>query len=162
MSLVKLLADTMMFSYGQFLVFDSAEKLPGSQWTNEHVAQGFARRDTTVSVGALLEFGAAELGVWKGLIGSLEEYERVISISLNCSSGILCFEGPEEAPVCRNVSVHPGIYGVAVAQRVVDERTEVVDIFLREIESLIPSKILKADTTLGAKHVLMETAETAS
>jgi hypothetical protein len=80
------LSSRFHFSYSQFLVYDASVRLPGCDWTDEHSAQGFARRESTVNFSTLLEFGLADVAVIHGAYRPTEEYERVIE-GLKCPSG---------------------------------------------------------------------------
>lgn len=49
------------FSHGIVFLFDSAERSPGSDWTEAHGTQGFARRPAAVTIGTLIEGGCVEI-----------------------------------------------------------------------------------------------------
>jgi len=55
-------------SYNQFMVYDESVRDPGSAWTEEHAAQGFAQRQSTVNFGTPLEFGYANVTVSLGAL----------------------------------------------------------------------------------------------
>jgi Competence protein J (ComJ) len=154
--------DKMYFSYNQFMVYDSGEKLPGSDWKDEHVSQGFARREFSIGFGTLLQFGHASVRVFIGSPAGIEEYERVVSVPLNVKSGDIRIEGPEEYPVERKILVSPGWYQVIVAQIAKSDEVEQIDIYLKSISSDSGgSSVILADEGLNPPKILLESAEIA-
>ena len=75
-----LLQPRLYFSYSQFFVYDSAVKGPGCLWTDAQVREGFARRESAISFGTLLEFGFADVAFRRGPFQPSEAYERVIAV----------------------------------------------------------------------------------
>src|ERR1700730_11814975 len=100
----------LYFSYNGFVVFDKDVELPGCDWSDDHVAQGFARRESTVCFGTLLEFGLAEVSVTLDGYAPRGDYERVIAVPFLVTSGTVVIEGPEEMDTGRHVVVPPGNY----------------------------------------------------
>ncbi len=108
-------ANTLYFSYGQVLVYDQSEPEPGSLWTDQHVAQGFVRRERALGIGMLTTQGNAIVRVFRGSPESLQSYNRVQSIPIVLNSGVLCIEGPEEYPIERQVHLPAGFYRIPSA-----------------------------------------------
>lgn len=73
----------MYFSYNQFIVFDGSEKIPGSLWDDDHVRQGFVRREFSIFFSTLSDFGDAVIRVFIGSLDNFSCYERVISVPLH-------------------------------------------------------------------------------
>ena len=65
-----LLKPRLYFSYSQFMVYDR-EHIPGCIWTDGHVAQGFARKESVVCFGTLLEYGHADVSATVGAYSPL-------------------------------------------------------------------------------------------
>ena len=157
-----LLSSKLYFSYGQFMVFDSSVQLPGCDWTEAHVAQGFARRESAVNFSTLLQFGYAAVGVSRGIYEPQHEYERVIAVPFRSTSGKVNVEGPEESPSERSFELLPGHYRLVAAQYVVGDDDEVVNLcFEPLVEALDRSTILVADATLNPPTPLVEIAKIA-
>ncbi len=119
----------LYFSYSQFLVYDAGVKSPGSYWTEDHCAQGFARRESTVSFATILEFGHADVSCARTAFQHDEEYDRVISVPFVVFTGKVIVEGPEELRTGRAVDLQVGNYRVIAAQRIVGDEKEVIDLF---------------------------------
>jgi hypothetical protein len=148
------------YSYNHFLIFDVGEPQPGCAWTDRHVAQGFARRESTVGFSTLAEFGLARLRVFLGEAESLQPYERAIAVSFMCSSGTVAIEGPDEDPGGRELPVGVGCFEVLCCQEL-DDDSLTIDLFFRLIPVPRPSRILKADPDITATGPLLETAKQA-
>src|SRR6185295_13222807 len=103
--------ERLYFSYGQFMIYDQCVEVPGCDWTQDHVDQGFARRDSTICVGALFEFGYADATVWFCAYEQSEEDERVIEVPFTVQSGKVVVEGPEESRE-RCFAIDAGYYKV--------------------------------------------------
>jgi hypothetical protein len=154
------LSPELYFSYSQFVVYDREIDSRACDWTSEHCRQGFARRDHTVAVGTLLEFGHAAVRVCFGHPKSLDEYERVIAVPLVIESGWLAVDGVEEHPIDRMIKITPATYRTIIAQRVVDDEREQIDIFLDSYDGrTIQSEILVADDDLDPPERLVETSQ---
>ena len=157
-----LLLSTMCFSYGQFLVFDHSVALPGCAWTEVHFRQGFARRERNVCFGTLLEFGHAELAVYLGPCESQDDYERVVEVPIEVSSGQVGIQGPEEVGSQRFVELKKGHYRLVAAQVVTDEEQEAIAIFFELLAKPITcSQVLVADDALDPPATLIESVEIA-
>jgi hypothetical protein len=151
------------FSYNQFMVFDKEVKSPGNDWTDDHVRQGFARRDSSVNFGTLLEFGDAKVQVFKAPYAPDENDERVIAVPFFCSSGEVLIEGPEEDS--RDpVRIEPGHFVLTVAQQVNQEDERLfIRLYFSSVESqTVHSQIIVADEQLTLPHQLLETSEIAT
>jgi len=141
------------------MVFDQTEQLPGCDWTEEHTAQGFARRESTVCFGTPLEFGHADVSITVGPYKPQEEYERVISVPFLSSSGKVTVEGPDEMGVDRAFDLPPGNYRLTAAQIITSDDEELIDLFFEPLEApLKHSTIVIADEMLNPPDPLIETA----
>ena len=150
------------FSYGQLLVFDSAETSPGSVWTDAHYQQGFAKRARTVAFGTIEEAGTALLTVSKGQPRLVRDDARAVSVVLEVESGKLNIEGPEEYPVERLIPLPAGRYRVSLAQRREVETDRLLFFLFVELEAGdTKSHILKADATIIRSGDLIEDAQVA-
>ena len=153
------LSPKLYFSYSQFMVYDQSVRLPGLAWTDEHSAQGFARRESVVNFNTPLEFGYADVGVSQSAFEPGEEYERVIAVPFLVTSGKVIVEGPEETKPERNVALPPGNYRLVAAQRVTGDEEEVIDLFFEPLtKPLGRSAVLVADEALNPPSPLLETA----
>ena len=152
----------MQFSYGQFMVFDDAVRLPGCAWTRAHTAQGFARRESSVCFGTLLEFGIAEFEcVLEGPALKLERFERVIAVPFLVTSGVVRAEGPEETTAQTPFSIPCGKYRLTAAPaRRGSGVLRMVIRFERSVE-ISRSEIIVADRQLAPGGVLLEDADVA-
>jgi hypothetical protein len=141
------------------MVYDQTEQLPGCDWTEEHTAQGFARRESTVCFGTPLEFGHADVWVMVGAYQPQPDYERVISVPFRSVSGRLTVEGPEELDVDRAFEMPRGDYNLTAAQVIVGEDEERIDLFFEPVSAPInESSILVADEMLNPPEPLIESA----
>jgi len=156
------LSPRLYFSYSQFMVYDESVRLPGCAWTGEHSAQGFARRESTVNFGTLLEFGYADVAIAGSAYQPQKEYERVIAVPFLVTSGKVIVEGPEETETERNVRLPPGDYRLIAAQSVTGEEEESIDLSFELLaKPLEQSCVLVADKALCVPNRLVETAEVA-
>jgi hypothetical protein len=147
------------------MVFDGSVKLPGCAWTAEHSAQGFARRESAVNFGTLLEFGFADVAVMQGAYRPTEEYERVIEVPFRVTSGRVIVGGPEEMEDERMIELPPGDYRLTATQRVTAEEgeeedgEEAIDLFFELLpQPLERSSVLVADEALSVPNRFLETA----
>ena len=149
----------MYFSYGQFMVFDQSVNMPGCDWTDEHVAQGFARRKSSVCIRALTEFGDAVVTAHATPYVRGDDHVRVIAVPFAVDSGTVVIEGPEESGTGRTVELQIGSYRLVVAQKRLDEDEEAVDLFFEKTPRLESrSEILVRDGDLDPPSPLIETA----
>lgn len=140
------------------MVYDKDIELPGCDWTEEHAAQGFARRESAVNFNTLLDFGYADATVSIGAYEPQPEHERAVSVPFLVTSGEVLVEGPEEFDVARSVALPPGNYRLIAAQYVSGEE-EVIDLFFEPLhKSAEQSSILVADEALNPAMPLLETA----
>jgi hypothetical protein len=157
-----ILEPTLNFSYGQFFVYDRFVRFPGCIWTERHYAQGFARRESSVCIGTLLEYGLGEIRFQLQEYSPDEAFERVIAVPFRVITGSIVVAGPEELRPQRSITVPIGNYRLVAAQRVVGDEEEALNLFFEELK--VPSsisEILKSDVSLRISGELLETAETA-
>jgi hypothetical protein len=154
------LSPRLYFSYSLFMIYDQSVRLPGLAWTDEHSAQGFARRESVVNFNTPLEFGYADVGVSQCAYQPRgEEYERVIAVPFLVTSGKVIVEGPEETKPERHFALLPGNYRLVAAQRVTGDEEEVIDLFFEPLtKPLERSAVLVADEALNPPTPLLETA----
>lgn len=149
----------MYFSYGQFMIFDQSVKLPGCDWTDEHFAQGFARREATACIRALGEFGEADVRASTTPYVAKDEYVRVIAVPFVVESGVVVVEGPEEIGTERTIKLPPDNYRLVVAQAIAGEEGEAIDLFFERVPQPVRiSEILVCDDELNPPAPLIETA----
>jgi hypothetical protein len=150
----------LYFSYSQFFVYDQSVKVPECDWTARHFNQGFARRESSVSFGTLLEFGRAELSVRLGAFKESRDYQRVIAVPFLVTSGRIVVGGPEEFDNDRSFALKQGHYCLVAAQHVTGDDNEDIRLFLELRDSpLAHSEIIIADETLNPMMPLLETAD---
>ncbi|NRA56692.1 MAG: hypothetical protein HRU13_01045 [Phycisphaerales bacterium] len=150
----------LYFSYSQCFVFDESEEQHGCEWTDEHVNQGFVRRERVLAFGTILQFGTARLTVSFDPIADLGGAGRSIRCPLYLPSGKLVVMGPEEtmyetAPV---VLVEPGWYFVTCSQWVHDNEEVDMNINFVKDKGAGPqqSAVLIADRGLNVPKNLRE------
>jgi hypothetical protein len=154
-----LLLPKLYFSYGQFMVFDQNVKLPGCDWTDEHFAQGFARRESTACIRALRESGQVNVRASATPYVAKDEYVRVIAVPFTVESGVVVVEGPEEMGTERTIKLPPGNYRLVAAQAMAGEEEEVIDLFFERVPQAVPrSEIVVRDDELNPPTPLIETA----
>jgi len=152
----------MYFSYGQFMVYDLDVELPGCAWTEGHSAQGFARRDSAVCFGAILDFGHADVTFVLGGYQPTQSFDRVVVVPFTVVTGKVAVDGPEESDVDRTIEIPRGHYSLTAAQRVLSDDLEDVHLFFESVaEPRQVSSILVADEMLSPSYPLIETAEVA-
>jgi hypothetical protein len=154
------LKPTLPFSYNQFLVYDDSVRLPGCDWTDDHMNQGFARRESTVNFQTLLESGEADVVVTLGAFEPRPQYERVVAVPFRVTSGKVVVDAPDEdSEVGRSIDLLPGNYRLVAAQNVVDDETEEIHLFFEALtQPLERSVILVRDDQLDPPSPLSETA----
>ena len=144
------------------MVYDGSVELPGCDWTDQHTAQGFARRDSVVNFNTLIEFGYADVAISRGAYQSQQDYTRVIAVPFHVTSGKVLVEGPEEARGKRSIALRPGHYRLVAAQQVLGEEEETIHLYFEPLTK--PSErstILIADMALSPSTPLIETAKVA-
>ncbi len=148
------------FSYSQFMVYDLSEQWPQCMWSEDHTSQGFARREKTVCIGTMLEFGDAKLSLVKSGYLAKAHHQRVFAVPFECASGAINVVGPEEFHVERHTYLPVGSYRLTVAQTVVDEGHEDVELFFEQLSTpLLCSEIILADELIAPPSILSETAD---
>lgn len=151
----------IQFSFNQFLVYDSSVSMPGCLWTDTHIRQGFARRESVVCFGTILEFGKASLSVYLEPYPKEMNHDRAISTPFKSPTGKILIEGPEESNTNRYIELEPGFYNLTAAQKVVDYCEEIELFFEKVIEPNSHSMIIIADDELDPPDELKEYAEIA-
>jgi hypothetical protein len=152
------LSPRLYFSYRQFHISDKNVRFSGCTWTEEHSAQGFARHNSAVNFGTILEFGEADVTVNQSEYKPSDQYERVIAVPFLVTSGTINIEGPESNEP-RSFSLAPGNYRLVAAQRVLGDDEEAIDLFFERLEVLpAKSEIIKKDDALNPPTRLIETA----
>jgi len=150
------------FSYKQFLVYDQNVELPGCEWTEEHVAQGFARRESVACFSTLLESGHADVHMIASAYQSSDKHERAIAVPFMVVSGRVVVEGPEETGAGRVCTLSIGPYRLVAAQCFVSEERETIELFFEKMTCLPEhSQILVADSQIFPCGALIETSEIA-
>ena len=81
------------FSHGLFFLYDSWERAPGNAWTDQHSAQGFARRPTAANIATVIEDGCLDVEV--GSPEVLDECQRVVAVSIRSDSGTISISGTD-------------------------------------------------------------------
>lgn len=153
------LSPKLYFSYSQFMIYDEDELLPGCNWTEQHSAQGFARRESVVNFATLLEFGSAVVHVFSTSYQPRDQYNRVIAVPFRVSSGIVMVGGPEEFDLKRNFKLSPGYYRLVAAQYVVENDEEIIDLYFESRSlPLEQSTLLVVDALLNPPKLLIEDA----
>src|SRR5262245_5420755 len=123
------LSPRLYFSYSQFFVYDKSVPSVGCDWTKAHSDQGFARRESTVAFGTLLEFGHADVLVRREAYEARREYQRVIAVPFCVRSGEVAVEGAEEITIERTVALPPGHYRLVAAQHVTGADNEAIHLY---------------------------------
>lgn len=152
----------LYFSYGQIMIYDSREIYPECDWTDRHVAQGFAKRISTVCFGTILEYGYADVTIFmKAFASSNSNYARAISVPFSCLSGSISIRGPEEVGIDRRFQIPIGHYRLTMAQSSdPDHDREIIEIYFEILsEPAICSEIVIADDLLEPAWPLLETAD---
>src|SRR5207248_5840316 len=133
---------------------------PGCLWTDGHAAQGFARRESTVCFGTLLEFGYADVAYEIGAFAPHGTYERAIGVPFLVATGRIVIDGPDERDVLRIAKVPSGSYRLVAAQRAFSDEEEAIDVFFERFEELPQrSIVIIADEQLNVPERLLETAD---
>jgi len=144
------------------MVFDETVEFPGCDWTEQHTAQGFARRESVVNFSTLLEFGYADVTINIGKYEPHPDHQRVIAVPFLITSGRVLVEGPEETDAERNFTMPPGNYRLVAAQHVTADDQEVIVLCFEPLtKALARSAVLVADEALNPPMPLIETAEIA-
>jgi len=158
------------FDYNQFEVYDPDAYDGGFSWSDVDFAQGFSRRDRSVSFRTLEQYGIAALSVLLGHYLMRPEHQRVIEVPFRVIGNCVEILGPEEVPVVvRKVPLKAGDYRLTCAQWIPDPYGDLypqyplaVDLFFEKIdEPLAHSRIIIADAELSPPDVLVEWAEPA-
>jgi hypothetical protein len=148
----------LSFGYSQVVIYDSVVSQPGCNWTDEHYAQGFVRREGVVCFGTLLEYGKAEVEVIHGDYAP-RDLARVIRCPLRLESSSVWVVGPEEwpEPEDHKVALSPGMWSVTCGQWVLGP--DLLGIVFWFAGFTAESQILVADSGLRVGQHLIETGE---
>src|SRR5262249_32913980 len=84
------------FDYNQFLVYDVSVESPECKWTEAHVNQGFARRESVACVGTLMQYGQGDAVAFFGPYQEQDNYTRVISLPFHAPTGRVIIQGMME------------------------------------------------------------------
>jgi hypothetical protein len=156
------LSPRMYFSYGQFMVYDIDVISPWYAWTEGHYAQGFARRDSAVCFGSILDFGHADVTFVLGGYQPAQRFERVIAVPFTVVTGRVAVKGPEEFDIDRLIELPRGYYCLTAAQQMLSDDLEDVHLFFESVaERQQVSSILVEDELLSPSYPLLETVEIA-
>ena len=142
------------FSYGFFMVYDSADDNPVFDWTDAHVRQGFARSDTAVCFQSLVEFGDAEVRIFKTGFERQPDHVRAIQVPIRIASGSVGVEGPEDFGEGARLTIEASTYLLAAGQTKESRR---IDLYFQATDFLLgESSILLQDDELDPPSPLLE------
>src|SRR4051812_11830691 len=96
------------FTHNQFLLYDVSVAVPQCEWTEDHSSQGFARRESAICIGTILQAGTAEVRVYHGPYLPQRDYQRVISNPFRSPSGRIVVCGLLEMYIAHLVQLRPG------------------------------------------------------
>jgi len=164
-----LLAETQVsFSHWQVLIYDSAVANPCLEWTEGHSGQGFARKESALCLGTLLQAGDAVVRVYSGQYTWREGYQRVLSVPFFTPTGRVIIHGLMEFYLGRVIFLQPQHYLLIAAQRLVGDISDDEADDLETIELYFAgmgnnpatcSQILTADEGLNPPNTLLEDAD---
>ena len=150
------------FSYNQIMVYDISVTLPGCFWTEYHVKKGFARRESTINFGTIIEFGTALIKVHNQPFKMESRFERIIAVPFYSPTGEIIISGPEEYQTQKEIIIEIGHYRVVFAQWVINNEKEGFELYFEKIiKPQISSEIILADEDLTPLDILLEYAEMA-
>ncbi len=146
---------TLSYSRGQVAVFDP-EGVSGFEWKEAHWLQGFVRRPLGVAFSTLKTSGIARLSVLPESEGHLN-VSRVIRTTLYFPSGQAKVQGHDEGNVSRFVKLSgAGIYRITASQMLDYENQLSFFLSFRQVETIEPSQVIKADSLLRVPARLLE------
>jgi hypothetical protein len=149
------------FSHNQFLIYDVAVAIPQCEWTDEHSRQGFARRESAICLGTILQSGTASVRVYHGPIVPQQEWQRVIANPFSSPTGRIVVRGLMEMYIAHLVQLRPGFYRIYTCQTLADaqDEHELIELFfLPEDQPMDHSEVILADEGLTPPSVLVEGA----
>lgn len=149
---------TIEVSYTQICVFDSGMETPFNDWTDAHVAQGFAWRPGSVSFGTLMSSGSVDIEVivLDRPFSEFSEALRVISVPFEvpASGGIeIASIGDSEA-----ISLEPGNYELIFEHFLNADGDMGARFSFRPTREVIQARIIRADKELSPPSELVMTA----
>jgi hypothetical protein len=152
---------TIEVSYGQIAVFDPRLKDPFNDWTDEHVAQGFAWRPASVSFGTLDSAGAMKIDV--SATSDFDEKSspatRVIAVPFTVpESGTIEIASIGDSVI---VQMPPGEHELIYEHGRDAGRSMWAYLYFRPVEAPVDAKIVRADAELSPPPRLVMTASPA-
>jgi hypothetical protein len=111
---------SLFVSHGVIFVCELGELVPGSDWTEAHGRQGFARRRNAASILTIVEYGPANVGVASE--AEALECDDVVAISVLAQAGAIgvCSVDPTDVNVWQGP---PGWVRVTLGQRMSADHT---------------------------------------
>ena len=144
-------------SFSQVQIYDRSAEIPACTWTSAHVAQGFVRRPSNASFITLIEAGYASVRAFQSSLPGDSRYERVICIPFYAPSGDLDIGAPDDWPHQNNFAIGPGYYRLCVAQNIVSDEEQDIDLFFEKLaDPITHSTIVVCDINLNPPAVLLE------
>jgi hypothetical protein len=148
---------TVRFSFCQLQIYDKAVHVPACVWTPAHISQGFVRRASTASFATILDTGDAPLRLFLSPLLKDMRYDRVICVPFYAQSGDIGIGAPDDWPHQCGFKITAGHYRLCVAQRLVDEEKEIIDLFFEKLtQPATKSDVVVGDANLKPTSVLLE------
>lgn len=152
---------TIDVSYTQISVFDPDLQAPFNDWTDDHVAQGFAWRPGSVSFGTLRSAGlmAVVVSTSKGFDEQSSRATRVISVPFTVPEA----GAVEVASIGSSViaEIPPGEYELTFEHGLDDHGAMWANFYFKLIQAPVVAMIRRADPELVPPHRLVMTANPA-
>ena len=112
---------SLYYSYSQFIVYDG-DDLGDFPWTDIHIAQGFIRRDSEVSIRTLTEYGCASIELFLNAYDGDQNFDRLLKCPFYAKSGHVFVISPDQtdddSPM---LVVDPGHYSLVVGQKFISD-----------------------------------------
>ncbi len=152
---------TLEVSYSQVALFDAKLQSPYNDWTDEHVAQGFAWRPGSVSFGTLDDAGplAVEAFRTKVLDEASSNATRII---------VVPFSVPEHgeieiASISSDVSITlpPGEYEVTFEHGKSEDQGMWANFYFRAVSAPVSARVIRVDAELRPPTDLVMAAQSA-
>ena len=152
---------TLEISYNQVAVFDAQMDSPFNDWTDEHVAQGFAWRPGSVSFGTLKNSGPLMVGVFhtKTFDETSSNANRVIIVPFSVPE----HGGIDVASIASSFSLklRPGEYELTFEHGRNADQQDWANFYFRAVTAPVAAKVIRADAELSPPADLIMTAEPA-
>jgi hypothetical protein len=145
-------------SYGQVAVFQSALQQPFNDWTNTHVAQGFAWRKGSVSFATLENAGPMEVKVGYSAIDlTASRASRIIAVPFSVDqSGSVEFASIADSEA---LTLRPGEYRLVFEHGLTETAAMWCKFSFEAVSATVSAEILRADNTMApSSPLLMEAA----